>query len=157
MKQVYSLISYPSEAEVFTWEMNKNRSFYKRTYYFYASKRIFWSKMNVMKVIHCEYLQVNIPLYAYICKQIFAWKWNLLKVLWLFVSKRIFWSKYFASMRTFEANIYSEAVLASHVLCSASNRLFVCKFVRIFWSKYETNDANKWCLRIFQNMWIWSK
>ncbi len=36
----------------------------------------------------CKYLQVND------CKRIFAWMWSLLKILGIFASKWIFWSKY---------------------------------------------------------------
>ena len=39
-------------------------------------------------------------------------------------------------------------------ICLASNRVFVCEFVRIFGSEYEANDANKWYLQIYRNMRI---
>ncbi len=64
----------------------------------------------------------------------------------------------FASMRQRVTNIRSEAnIRASTCICFASNRKIVYEFVRIFRSEYESNDANKWCLRIYRNMRIWSE
>jgi hypothetical protein len=80
-----------SELEDFTRERNKNRSFYKQTCY------LLRFKANILKQNEYDWsnaLWIFASLNANSCKQIFAWMWNSLKVLWLCVSKRIFWSKY---------------------------------------------------------------
>ncbi len=64
--------------------------------------------------------------------------WNSHKVLRIFASKQIFWSKYSPVwehlMQTFAATVQ---------VFFASNQIFVGVSVQIFWSEYEANDAIK--------------
>ncbi len=101
---------------------NKNGSKYSfLSKYFQKEPNINWGLRLVkgfpkqFEAIHseyslvCEYLQANIRLYANTCKKIFAWMWNLLKVLQIFASKQIFWSKYpvwKTLERIFAANVF---------------------------------------------------
>jgi uncharacterized protein YggT (Ycf19 family) len=82
-------------------------------------------------------------LHANICKQIFAWIWNLLEVLWIFASKRIFWSEYSPVWENVKRIFAMKQIFASTCICFASNWLFVYEFVRIFRSEYKANDVNK--------------
>ncbi len=83
MKQIFiRSVCIAANRRILHEKGTKTEVFISKHVIYFASKRIFWSKMKIIEVIHCEYLQI------------FAWMWNLLKVLWLFVSKRIFRSKY---------------------------------------------------------------
>ncbi len=59
------------------------------------------------------------------------------------ISKRIFWSKYLQVCKNKKRVFALKRIFASTCICVASNRIFICKFVQIYWSKYEENDVNK--------------
>ncbi len=107
--------------------------------YFQKEPNIYWG-LRVVKVFSRlfeamrseysmvgEYLQANIRL----------------KLCEYSILNEYFWSKYTPSWE-------------KHVFF-ASNGIFVCESVPLFWSENEANDANKLCLRIYRNMRIWSE
>ncbi len=71
---------------------------------------------------------------------------NSLEVLQPFASKQIFWSEYSPVWENVRRIFAVNQIFASTCICFVSTWIFVCVFVRIFWSEYE---ANKWCLLWF--------
>ncbi len=162
-------VFHRSKSAIFTCKTNKNGSKYSLlskyftyfAYYFEAKLSEYFQKepiinwglrlwkaflYNLKQIpsknsLVCEYLQGYIGLNGNIFKLIFSGMWNWLKICQYSLQNE-YLKQIFASMRK--------------CICFASNWILVCEFVRIFWSEYE-NDANKWCLWIYQNMQIWSK
>ncbi len=86
-----------------------------------------WSIMWLFSLV------ANISLYANICNQILTWMWNSLQVLWIFASKQKLWNKYSPVWENMKQTFALKWIFASTCICFASNRIFVCKFVRLFW------------------------